>query len=83
MNKKDSYLENIYRIKLKGCVDQSLKRWFGDISIMPSENGETNLVGHFADQPALRGLVDQLWNLNLTVLLVEKIEDINLLQNKI
>ncbi len=48
--------------------------WFGGVSILSSEKDETVLVGEFADQAALRGLLEQLWNLNYTLLSVEQIE---------
>jgi hypothetical protein len=66
---------NLYYIRLKGILDHPIADWFGDITIIPQENSETLLVGRFTDQPALRGLLDQLWNLNLTVLSVERIEN--------
>jgi hypothetical protein len=67
--------EHPYRVKIKGTLDRSFTDWFDDISILPLENGETLLVGVFADQPALRGFLDQLWNLNFTILSLEIIRD--------
>jgi hypothetical protein len=64
-----------YRIRLKGIITPTMIEWLGDITILSQENGETLLTGHFIDQPALRGFLDQLWNLNFTVLLVERIEN--------
>jgi len=64
-----------YHIRLKEVLDRSKIDWFGDISITPQENGETLLVGQFADQSALRGFMNQLWNLNFTVLYMERIEN--------
>ena len=66
---------NIYRIKLKETLEGRIAASFGDLTVTPLENGETLLVGPFADQPALRGFLDQLWNLNFTVLSVERIEN--------
>jgi hypothetical protein len=67
--------KTIYHIRLKEVLDRSKIDWFGDISITPLENGETLLVGQFADQSALRGFMNQLWNLNFTVLYMERIEN--------
>jgi hypothetical protein len=64
-----------YHIRLKEALDRSTIDWFGEITITPQENGETLLAGQFADQPALRGFMDQLWNLNFTVLYLERIEN--------
>jgi hypothetical protein len=66
-----------YRIRIKGVPDHSLADWLGDLQVLPQEHNETLLVGKFADQPALRGLLDQLWNLNFVVLEVERIENEN------
>jgi hypothetical protein len=63
----------IYQIRVKGALGPSVIHWFGDITIIPQENGETLLAGPFADQAALRGFLDQLWNLNFTILSVERI----------
>jgi hypothetical protein len=63
----------IYQIRIKGIVNRSIASLVYDLSIMPQENNETLLVGTFIDQPALRGLLEHLWNLNLTILSVERI----------
>ena len=77
MDQKTINHGNMYRIRLEGALGRSVADWFGDITIIPQENGETLLVGQFADQPALRGLLDQLWNLNFTILSLERIENEN------
>lgn len=77
MAKKISDSGNTYRIRLKGVPDHSDTDWFGNLTILPQENGDTLLIGPFADQAALRGFLDQLWNLNFTILSVERIEDPN------
>ncbi len=65
--------QTTYQIRIKGIVNRSITSLLDDMSIMPQDNNETLLVGMFMDQPALRGLLDQLWNLNLTILSVERI----------
>ena len=66
---------NRYRILVKETLDHPFANWYGDLTIMPGENGETLLIGSFADQPALRGFLEQLWNLNITVITIERIEN--------
>jgi GNAT superfamily N-acetyltransferase len=61
-----------YRIRIKGTANRSIASLIDDMSILTQENNETLLVGTFIDQPALRGLLDQLWNLNITILSVER-----------
>ena len=65
---------NIYQIKIKENLDLAATDWFGGLTLTPVEDGGTLLVGSFPDQPALRGFLDQLWNLNFTVLSVDKID---------
>lgn len=74
MDQKKSNQGNIYRIRLEESLDRSFADWLGEITIIPQENGETLLVGQFADQAALRGLLNQLWNLNFTLISFERLE---------
>ncbi len=66
-----------YRILVNETFDHDIGGWFGDLTILPQEDGMTVLVGKFSDQAALRGLLEQLWNLNITVISVERIENEN------
>ena len=66
---------NTYRIRVKESLDNRFTDWLENLSLIPQENGETILLGSFTDQPALRGLLDQLWNLNITVITIERIEN--------
>ena len=75
MAQLDLNQSNTYRIRVKETLDHHFSDWLGDMVILPQENGETLLVGSFPDQPALRGFLDQLWNLNITVITVERIEN--------
>jgi hypothetical protein len=75
MKKYDTQLSDTYRIRVKETLDRSFFDWLDNLSLTPQENGETLLVGNFPDQPALRGFLDQLWNLNITVITVERIEN--------
>jgi hypothetical protein len=56
-------------------LDRSTTEWFGEMNITSQEHGETLLTGWFADQSALRGFMDRLWNLNLTVLYLERLQN--------
>jgi hypothetical protein len=73
MDRENPTQGNTYCIRLKEAPHPSVTDWFGDITILPQENGETLLIGSFPDQPALRGFLDQLWNLHFTVVSVERI----------
>jgi hypothetical protein len=70
-----SALSNTYRIRVKETLDHHFTDWLDNLSLIPQENGETLVVGSFTDQSALRGFLDQLWNLNITVITIERIEN--------
>ncbi len=68
-----------YQIKVQGRLTQGWSEWFEgmSISIEPDADGfsTTNLTGVVADQPALHGLLDQIRDLGLPLLLVKHLED--------
>lgn len=74
---------NIYHIRIQETINAScaaffsVTDWLEEFTLSPGENGETLLVGQFADQAALRGLLDHLWNLNFTILSVERLDQEN------
>ena len=75
MDQITPYQQNTYRIRVKETLDSHFADWLGNLSLLPQESGETLIVGSFTDQPALRGFLEQLWNLNITVITVERIEN--------
>ena len=75
MEHKGSDHPDNYRIRVKETLHPRVTDWLGDLTILPQENGESILEGTFTDQPALRGILDQLWDLNITVISVERIEN--------
>jgi hypothetical protein len=64
-----------YRIRVKETLDCHFTNWLDNLTLLPQDNGETLLIGTFIDQSALRGFLDQLWNVNITVITVERIEN--------
>jgi hypothetical protein len=75
MDQIESTQQNTYRIRVKETLDCHFDDWMGNLTLTPQENGETLIVGSFTDQPALRGFLEQLWNLNITVITVERIDN--------
>jgi hypothetical protein len=75
MENNNPQYADTYRIRIKETLDRHFDDWLGDMQVFPQENGETLLISSFPDQPALRGFLDQLWNLNITVITVERIEN--------
>lgn len=78
MNQKELGQKNYYRVKVKETLNRSIANLIGEITVEPQDNGETILTGLFIDQPALRGFLDQLWNLNFTILSLERIDPQNI-----
>ncbi len=75
MEPNTSLQSNTYHIRVKETLNHTFADWYGDLTITPQQNGETLLIGTFTDQPALRGFLEQLWNLNITVINIERIEN--------
>ena len=68
---------NVYRILVKENLETNFTDWHADLTVIPQQDGKTCILGTFIDQPALRGFLEQLWNLNITVITVERIENEN------
>ena len=63
----------VYQIQVRGKLDKSWSDWLSGMTIT-SESGITTLTGPVADQAALRGLLSKIWDLNLTLVSVTRIE---------
>ncbi len=67
-----------YQIKVQGHVGSSWSDWFNEMEITTDTgsgaNCITTLTGHITDQASLRGILNHLWDLNLTILSVTRIE---------
>ena len=64
-----------YRIKLKEHLDPKWSDWFEQMAIS-TEGDQTMLTGPVADQAALHGLFTRIRDLNLTLLVAERIEPV-------
>jgi hypothetical protein len=68
--------QTIYQICVQGELDATWADWFNGLTVT-QEGGNsplTTLTGPVADQAALRGIVNKLWDLNLTLLSVVAVE---------
>ncbi len=65
-----------YRITLEGYLDACWADWFAGFTMTSQgHNGElTVLTGAVADQAALRGLLNQIWDFNLALVAVERFD---------
>ncbi len=64
-----------YQITVYGRVDQSWSEWLAGLTLTTVEGPQgiplTRLAGALPDQGALRGVLNKLWDLNLTLLSVD------------
>jgi hypothetical protein len=69
----------IYQIIVQGYLDESRSDWFDGMAIEhqvdSAGSGVTKLTGKVIDQAALHGLVRNLYDLGLTLLSVNRIEN--------
>jgi hypothetical protein len=63
-----------YEIRVKGHLDQRWSMWFDGMTITNDENGDTIISGSLLDQAALHTLLVKVYNLNLTLIAVSRIE---------
>jgi hypothetical protein len=68
----------IYEIQVRGELDQGWENCFNDLAVTltcaSEQPSTTTLIGPVADQAALRGMLCKLWDLNLTLISVRRIE---------
>ncbi len=67
----------VYEIQVQGELDRSWEPYFSGFSITATRSAGypiSILTGSLTDQPALRGLLCKLWDLNLTLISVRKLE---------
>jgi len=63
--------QRVYQIRVQGKLDEHWSDWFNGMAIT-SESGITTLTGAVMDQARLRGILSKIWDLNLTVISVER-----------
>ncbi len=63
-------VQELYRIRVKGHLDQYWSSWFEGLTMTHLENGETLLAGRLADQAALYGVLYKLQNLGVPLVAV-------------
>ncbi|RJQ43888.1 MAG: hypothetical protein C4545_02510 [Anaerolineaceae bacterium] len=61
-------LSNYYQIYIQGHLGQNWSDWLQSFHIQYKENGITILTGPVVDQAALRGLLDRLFDLGISIL---------------
>lgn len=67
---------SLYQITIQGALGSDLSHWFDSMAVTSPVNSDiTILSGEIADQPKLRGILNTLWDLNLSIISVIKLKD--------
>jgi len=61
-----------YQIKVWGRISADWSEWLNGVTIMPE--GDATSIDAMVDQAALRGILCRMWDLNLTLVSVTRIE---------
>ena len=73
MNLPDNNTTTTYKVQVQGELDQD---WFNGLEVTVTNIGDrpplTTITVPVADQAALRGLLCKLWDLNLTLIFVQR-----------
>ncbi len=63
-----------YEIQIHGVLGAHWETWIdGDLDIIREGGTVTTIVARVPDQAALRGLANRLWDLNLTIIYMQRI----------
>jgi hypothetical protein len=65
---------SVYTIRVKGHLGQHWSAWFDGMSLSNETSGETVISGPVKDQAELHSLLVKIYNLNLTLISVLRIE---------
>jgi hypothetical protein len=63
----------VYQIRIKNHLDETWINWFFPLVVVNEANGEAILTGAVRDQAELHGLLNRVFELNLTLLAVNRI----------
>ena len=72
--KTDPGLPRVYQIRVEGHLGHRWKDWFGGMTIMLEEEGDTLLTGPVVDQAALHGLLKKVRDLGMPLISVMRVE---------
>jgi len=65
---------DVYRITIKGHLDDEWADWLDGLTITLTDDGETILTVPIADQAALHGVLIQIRDLGLPLLSLNRVE---------
>ena len=61
----------VYQLRIKGHPNRHWSDWFGGVTIIALDNGETLLTGAVIDQAALHGLLTKVRDIGLPLVSIE------------
>ena len=64
---------SIYQIRVQGRLESRWSDWFNNFTIL-GDGDQTVLTGPVGDQAELRGLLNKIWDLNLTLISLSRVE---------
>jgi hypothetical protein len=70
--KPESAESTVYQIRIKGHLGRQWSDWFGGVTIMLEDDGNTLLMGPVVDQAALHGLLKKVRDLGMPLLSVNR-----------
>lgn len=70
---RSSSARSRYAIRVQGHLDPRWSEWLEGMTVTHEDGGMTRLEGPVRDQSALRGLLNRLWDLHLTLVTVERL----------
>ena len=68
--------EFVYQIRIQGRLSEQWSTWLNGMAVvLESEQPPvTKMTGAVIDQAKLRGIINKLWDLNLTLISVNRVE---------
>ncbi len=64
----------VYQIRIKGHLGRQWADWFGGLTIIALDNGETLLTGPVLDQAALHGVLRKVRDVGMPLLSVNRVQ---------
>jgi hypothetical protein len=66
--------EYVYEIVIEGELSAHWQNWFEGLSLQACPGGRTLLTGTIPDQSALQGIINRVFDLNLPLIAIRRIE---------
>jgi hypothetical protein len=74
-SRNDPHRAGRYEIRVNGHLDGHWAAWFDGLSLKHEDGGRTVIHGWIADQAALHGLLQQLRDLGMSLVSLNRVQD--------